>query len=244
MAPKIGISTKLFSHSKWPKELHTTQYKVLELNRRSNLTFFDDEWIAETKHLLEGFDLSMHSACRRIFLADPVFSLAEQAVIKAEILMCNKMGIKELIFHLKQGKLDEKERGILDYAKSLNVTPIYESNATMDAEVTLSILEHFPDLDYNLDLGHLNHGIGHGKVKDVDAFLKAIDGRIVYIHAHNNGGQVDEHKALTDGTLDWRDVLDKVDLKSVKKIILELKRVEDVEKSRAELDDYLKKRKK
>ncbi|MBW3019438.1 hypothetical protein KY329_04620, partial [Candidatus Woesearchaeota archaeon] len=109
------------------------------------------------------------------------------------------------------------------------------------AELCLSVLNRFPDLGYNLDLGHMNVALQTGHLGiQLDEFLDKVKDRVVYIHAHNNNGQKDQHIALSDGILDWKHVLDNLDLSRVKKIIIECNLKEDALKSREALYKYLK----
>ena len=66
--------------------------------------------------------------------------------LKKEIIACKILGIKELIVHLKQEKLNKKEekmfKEIIDFAKKRNVEIIYESNNTFLVEG--SDRTHFP----------------------------------------------------------------------------------------------------
>lgn len=56
---------------------------------------------------------------------------------------------------------------------------------------------------------------------ELEDFLARVRDRVVYIHAHNNDGIKDQHNALDKGTLDWKHVLDKIDLSRVKELIIE-----------------------
>jgi sugar phosphate isomerase/epimerase len=49
----------------------------------------------------------------------------------------------------------------------------------------------------------------------------------------------DEHVGLEDGTLDWRHVLDTLDLSGVSKIVIEVRALEMVEATRRVLVQYL-----
>ena len=55
----------------------------------------------------------------------------------------------------------------------------------------------------------------------VEEFLKKIRNKVVYLHLHNNGGE-DNHQGLDEGNLDWRSILDQLDMKKVGKIISEV----------------------
>jgi sugar phosphate isomerase/epimerase len=245
MAPKIGVSSKVMHFSKWGHELKELPYSVLEINRRSSMTHIDGEWVMMLKDALQRFDLSMHSSCRRIFSENEQFTLTEINVVKSEILMCEMWGAKELIIHLRNQKLDEVEcrklKGLLSYAKKHNVQLVYESNQPLDAEVALDTLTKFPELEYNLDLGHLNRGIHHKGVK-VDRFIKAVAQRTTYMHVHNNYGDTDSHSTLDQGDLDWKHVLDMLDMNRIRKIIIEMKDKDAVIKTMNEIEEYLKTR--
>jgi len=89
----------------------------------------------------------------------------------------------------------------------------------------------------------LNTSIGNKKLgMKLDDFLLKVKDRVVYIHAHNNNGKEDEHKSLDEGTLDWVHVLNKLDLKKVRKIIMECRGGESFRKTEKLLKNYLAKR--
>jgi sugar phosphate isomerase/epimerase len=66
-----------------------------------------------------------------------------------------------------------------------------------------------------------------------------VKNRVVYVHASGNSGRGDEHLGLGDGTLDWRHVLDMLDLSRILKIIIEVRSLGMVEDSRRDLTEYL-----
>lgn len=243
MKPKIGITTKAFDQKRWYEQLQDSGYSVIEIGRRSARIYLDPEEITKILPHLEGIDLSMHSATCKVFTDNAQFTRTELEILKSEVLICNIIKAKELIFHLKHDKLSESEayqlRKIIDFAQSHDVEMIFESNGILVAEVALNFLQRFPDVNYNLDLGHLNNGLGRGMLgMELDEFIRKIKDRTVYVHAHNNSGKKDEHKALPDGTLNWRHVLDLLDMKKIRKIIMEVKTEEDIKKSKTELDRY------
>jgi sugar phosphate isomerase/epimerase len=122
---------------------------------------------------------------------------------------------------------------------------IYESNHKFYSKTCLDVLNSFPRLNYNLDLGHLNTSIGCKTLgMDLNNFLDKIKSRVVYIHAHNNNGINDEHKSLDKGTLDWREVLNRLNIFKARKIIIEIKTKEDILNTKRLLEDYLRKREK
>jgi sugar phosphate isomerase/epimerase len=55
-----------------------------------------------------------------------------------------------------------------------------------------------------LDLGHVHANSS----KPHEHWIKTLGGRIKYVHAHNNGGIMDDHWGLWKGTIDMPRVLD------------------------------------
>ena len=233
---KVGVTTSVLDQRNWFDQLNKLPSRTIEIGGRSARLFFDPGWIEKIGKKIAGYDLSFHSGTVKIFLSEEQYTQAEIERLKAEIVVCNKWKIKELVFHLKHEKLEKKEisqlQEIVKFAQSYDVELLYEANGCLVADVTLDLLEKFPDINYNLDLGHLNVGIetkrfGH----DLNSFLKKIDKRTTYVHAHNNQGK-DSHTALKDGSLDWKHVLK--ELHHVKKIITETRTIED---NQSDIDD-------
>ena len=129
------------------------------------------------------------------------------------------------------------------FAKKNNVKILYENGENFDGKVFLYNLEKLKLLDVALDLGHLNTAIKNEKLNiELEKFLKKIEERVVYVHAHNNFGK-DEHFEINKGNLDWKFVLDNLDLKKIKKIIIEVNDYKYLSDSKKILSDYLKERK-
>ncbi len=245
MTPKIGISTKIFSPRNWFDELDTQKYKVIEIYRRQTRLPFDPWWLKKynIKELLKGYDVSLHSATKSIFTGVDQFTITELHTLKSEIILCEMLDIKELIFHLKGEKLTESEeqqlREIINFAKQHNVQMIYECNSVAHAEVMLDILNRFPDIGFNLDIGHINKSAYHKKLGcEIGEFVKKVKDRIIYLHAHNNFGEHDNHNALSDGTLNWKHIFDQLDFSKIRKIIIETTKKENIAKSQQDLDLY------
>jgi sugar phosphate isomerase/epimerase len=246
MAPKIGLKTdNIFYEGE-----DNLNFDVLEITTKDPKFTFNIKKVLKIKEYLKGKDVSMHTQTSRIFSCNvhkvPSFNEAELNVLKAEIIVSKILGIKELIFHLKQEKLTKKEKsilkGILLFAKKKNVELIYESNQNLIASTCLDVLASFPKLQYTLDLGHLNTSIGNKTLgMDLNEFIDKIKNRVIYVHAHNNNGLEDEHKSLEKGTLDWKSVLDKLDLSKIRKILMEVRTAEDILNTKKLLEDYFNK---
>lgn len=244
--PKIGYKTSdLFYEG--PNKLN---FKVLEIKSKDSNLGFNIKKVLRVKDAIKGKDVSMHSQTSRVFSCNDLgmskFNEAELSVIKAEIVLCNILGIKELIIHLKQDKLTKGEesrfRELLNFAKKKKVELIYESNGYFKADTCLDVLKKFPKLNYNLDLGHLNTAVVNKTLgMDLDDFLEKVKNRTVYIHAHNNNGK-DKHLGLDEGSLDWEHVLDKLDHSRIRKIIIEVHNPKKVKKTEKLLKEYANKK--
>ncbi len=209
--PKIGYKTSDLLYV-GPDKLN---FKVLEIKSKDSNLGFNIKKVLRVKEAIKGKDVSMHTQTSRIFSCFghgvPDFNEAELHVLKAEIILCKILKIKEMIIHLKQDKLTKGEesrfRELLNFAKKKKVEIIYESNGYFKASTCLDVLKKFPKLNYNLDLGHLNTAVVNKTLgMDLDKFLEKVKKRIVYIHAHNNNGK-DKHQGIDEGSLDWEHVL-------------------------------------
>ena len=247
--PKIGIKLDP-DYFSWDSEIFN-KFDTIELASRDKALKFNIKKILEAKEILKNKDLSMHTQTSRVFSCKqhhvPEFSCAEIKILEAEIILCKLLGAKELIFHMKNEKLDEEEakifKKLLKFAKKNGVEMIFESNNQFFGETAVDTLKRFPKLNYNLDLGHFNIGITSRELGMMpEEFLSKIKNRIVYIHAHNNNGKLDEHNGIDEGTLDWKHILDLLNFKKVRKIIMEVRNPEAVEKSKKLLDDYFEKK--
>ena len=247
MIPTVGITTQIIHTVKWYKEIGHLGFKAVEINRRNSKLHFSPYFLHKVKSYLIGHELSIHSGASGIFQSTESFTQANLAVLTAEIDVCSILGAEQFVFHLNDGilSLENKKRlgDIVAYADAQGVQMLYESNSVLVAEDAYDILETYPGLGYVLDLGHLNTGHGCGKLGcEIPDFIRQVKNRVMYIHASNNSGLHDEHKGLDDGTLDWRGVLDLLDLTNVVKIILEVRELEMVESSRRVLLNYLQER--
>ena len=244
MVPSIGITTQIIQRSKWYKYIREIGFKTIEINRQNSKLHFNLYFLEKIKRYLDGFDLSLHSGTAGIFQETESFTRANLAVLTAEIDLCRFLGARQFVFHLNDGILSPENKNrlkeVISFAADQGVDMLYESNSALVADDAYDILESFPRLGYVLDLGHLNVGYGRGTLRcETDEFIRRVKNRVVYVHASNNSGQRDEHNGLEDGTLDWRHVLDMLDLSKILKIIIEVRYVEMVENSRKELMRFL-----
>lgn len=245
MLPKIGLKTTNIFY----KGNDKIDFQTLEITTKDPSFTFNIKKILNIKEYLKGKDLSIHTQTSRIFSCNnyktPIFNEAELNIIKAELIVSKILGIKEFIFHLKQEKLTQQEKTKLkktfEFSKKNKVEMIYESNKNFYSQTTLDVLDSFPKLKYNLDLGHLNTAIGNKTLgMKLEGFIDKIKSRVIYIHAHNNNGIQDQHQSLEKGTLNWKQVLDKLNMSKIKKTIIEVKTTQDILNTQKLLQDYLK----
>ena len=218
-------------------------FDAVEINRQNSKLHFSLYFLEKVKQYMAGFDLSLHSGTAGIFQPFESFTKANLAVLMAEVDVCRFLGARQLVFHLNDGimSLENKKRlkKVLSYAADSGVQMVYESNSVLVSRYAFDVLESFPGLGYVLDLGHLNNGYGNGKLGcEIHEFVQWVRERVIYIHASNNSGKKDEHEGLENGTLDWRRILDMLDLSRIQKIIIEVRSVEMVESSRKALLQY------
>jgi sugar phosphate isomerase/epimerase len=243
--PILGATSQLIDSSKWYKDVAGLGVDAIEINRRHSKLHFNVYFLDKVKRYLQGTNVSVHSATTGIFQGLESFTQAELATLQAEVDVARFLGAHEVVFHLNGGALihdDHKERlaQIINYGRERGVDLIYESDTVLQANHTCEVLETFSDVGYALDLGHLNNGYRRNLLGcDIDEFISRVRERVVYIHANNNCGTVDEHKGLKDGSLDWRGVLGMLDMRRIKKIIIEVCSIEYLKDTRDELKGYL-----
>jgi sugar phosphate isomerase/epimerase len=245
--PKIGVSTQVIHRSKWYKHVDNLGVDTLEINRRNSKLYFNRYFLEKVRRYLEGFHLSLHSATTGIFQELESFTKAELETLMAEVDICRLIGARELVFHLNQERLSRSTKNrlkrVFSHARSQEVEMLYKSDNPIVADTAHDILNGFPEIGYVLDLGHLNLGLGRDVLGcEIDAFLTLVKERTVYVHANNNDGNTDEHRGLNNGTLDWRQALDCLDLERIRKVIIEVSSATYIEETRKTLEDYFRSR--
>jgi len=241
--PKIGVSTQVIYQYKWYKNVENLGVDTLEINRRNSKLYFSRYFLDKVRRYLQGFHLSLHSATTGIFQELESFTRAELEILMAEVDICRFLGARELVFHLDQEGLSrstrERLKRVLNHAESQDVEMLYESDNPIVADTVNDMFNRFPEIGYVLDLGHLNIGLGRNVLGcGLDSFLTRIKERTVYVHANNNNGSTDEHLGLNDGSLDWRQALDRLDLGRIRKVIIEVSSSTFIEETRKALEDY------
>ncbi len=244
MRPVVGITSQIIRQAKWYKYIGKLGFEAVEINRQHSRLHFDLYFLEKIKRYMKGFDLSVHSGTAGVFQPQEKFTQANLSILTAEIDICHFLGARQLIFHMTDGFLSpgnkSRLREVVSYSARRGIDMLYESNSTLVADYAYDMLDSFPELGYVLDLGHLNNGFGRGRLGGpIDKFIDRVESRVVYLHASNNSGRRDDHFGLENGTLDWRRVLDMLDLSKIRKIIIEVRNLGMVDDSRTELLGYL-----
>jgi len=243
MKPKIGMSTKAITPFGWLHHLKDLPFRVIEIYRPVTPLYFQPDFLDKVARYSKGFDCSIHSSCHIMFSNDQLLTDAELMNLKGEIRIAQIIGAKEIVFHMSQDVLGKKEwvdelHRLLDFAKKSRVKLCWENDSKLIAKKAYDILDEFPLLGFNLDIGHLNLAIYNKACENWQEFVQNIQKRIVYSHVHNNHGGSDEHLALDNGTFEWQKALGM--LKNVKKIICENDTMEDAVRSRELLEGFFK----
>lgn len=244
MKPKICCSIgnlKEFAFEEYPFDGYELKSNVDEF--KPNIVV-----LLKIKEDFHGRNLSLHSQLSRIFsCADrgfPEFAEAEMNILKSEIIISNFLGIKQIIFHMKETPFTEKEikefNKIINFAEKNEIEMIYENHVCSD-EIILNVLKTFPKVKFCLDIGHLNVAMHNGKFKmDLDKFSERVKPKLINIHAHNNYGEKDEHNSIEDGNFDWQKFLNKLKNSNLKKIVIESRKKEDILKTKELLNNFYK----
>ncbi len=238
---KIGLKTRDIFY----KDSKKIDMKVLEIISNDKNFGFRKENLDKIKQELKGKDLSMHTQTNMVFTyREKTLQEMEMSILKTEIFACKYLGCKELIVHLKQDKLTTQEikffSEVLKISKKNKIEIIYEVNENFNGKNFLYNLEKFPQLKVNMDLCHLAMAVKNKTLNmDLDEFLRKIKKRIIYIHASGYNGK-EGHLGLNKSEFDWKNVLNKLDLNKIKKIIIELHKLDDFRETKKQIEKYLK----
>lgn len=185
--------------------------------------------IARYRALMADFKgiLSMHGPIfdTNIVSLDPeVQRISQQRYLQA-INIAKELGVRYLVFHSQWtpiypaanatrmwlAKVTEYwEQTIAEHLEGTNLTILIENflDPSPDSILTLLSRINSPHLKACLDTGHVNI---FSNLSPID-WLKQLGSNVVYIHAHNNGGELDSHDSFEQGVLDMESFLNHVAL--------------------------------
>ena len=176
--------------------------------------------------LLPMYDLSytIHAPICDLNVAALSDKLREASVreIAANAIAANKLGIDKMVVHPglssmavdgTEGIATERAKWAMTFLEKVSeeygVTMAIENMPDMKfflgrtADNLAHILEE-TDLSVCLDIGHAN------TTGQLDEMIEKLGDRIVHVHIHDNDGTADQHLTLGKGTIDFEDVLSKL----------------------------------
>ncbi len=214
--------------NQWFKERGHT---ILEIALGKNYLSYEPARLKKIAAGLEGFDLSLHTATTCLFSDEPgIINEAQQKSLFAEIAIAKFLGATELVFHMPTDTSFEKIENnckrffaeILPFAKANDASLILENNSRGSFANEHDIkwfIDNIANVDVCIDVGHLNRAAALG-LTTPEQFISVLQGNITHAHIHNNTGEADEHKSISQGTFPYKSLLSK--LTAVRKFIIEV----------------------
>jgi sugar phosphate isomerase/epimerase len=164
---------------------------------------------------------SMHGAFSDLVPAsrDPLIRQATRERFLQAVSLAQQMGVQHLILHSgyipKTYPAEQWLRNSLEfwmellnqayYEGEIHVENVYEDDFTNLRELIDKVNQDFQArrLSICLDIGHVNAN----STKKFEEWIPGLGKRIRYVHIHNNGGALDDHWRLDQGTIPIEQVL-------------------------------------
>ncbi len=128
----------------------------------------------------------------------------------------------------------EMARQARDKGVTIVFENIFDASPTLLKQVITEVAS--PNFKACIDIGHLNI---FSKVA-IEEWIDVLNQDIVYIHAHNNYGVLDEHNGLADGTFAYGKFFQTLQQYGLQPVVtLELRKIEDIETSRQIIEPLL-----
>lgn len=183
--------------------------------------------MARYRELLTGFQgmLSMHGPIfdTNVVSLDPELQRISHYRYLQAIQVAKEMGVRYLVFHSQWTPIYPAanatrmwlakvtaywEKMIAEHLEGSNLTILIENflDPCPDSMLTLLSRINSPHLKACLDTGHVNI---FSELSPID-WLKQLGHHVAYIHAHNNGGELDSHDSFEQGVLDMDSFLNHV----------------------------------
>ncbi len=207
---------------------HRLDYEIPTFYYVENLDNRDVE-IARYRTLLKEFDgvLSMHGPIfdTNVVSMDPEILKVSRMRYKQAIQIALDMNVRYLVFHSQWTPIytaanatkmwlakvtDFWEKLIAEHLEGTNLTILIENflDESPDSMNTLLSRVGSPHLKACVDTGHINI---FSELSPID-WIRDLGSQVVYIHAHNNGGELDSHDSFEKGLLDMEGFLNHVAL--------------------------------
>lgn len=221
LVPFFSASSKVWEPGEWVYGIEEAGYRGWEVVADGRYSFDQPGALARVKELLAATRLSatVHAPYSDLNLASMNHPIWRESIrqIRACIEGAAEFADRVTIhpgYISPLGKLvpdrvwqQQKEalREIGAFARDRGVTACLENMGGVreflgrDPEEILGMIDGVDGIGFTCDVGHA-HTVG--KVRE---FLAHIS-RARHLHLHDNHGSLDEHLALGDGTIDWKEV--------------------------------------
>jgi sugar phosphate isomerase/epimerase len=199
-----------------------TFYYVENLDRK-------DEEIARYNRLLGNYTgmLSMHGPIfdTNVVSLDPEIMRISRYRYQQAINIAKEMNVRYLVFHSQWTPIytaanatkmwlakvtDFWESLISEHLEGSNLTILIENFLDPNPDATMTLLSRVgsPHLRACVDTGHINI---FSDLSPID-WIREMGNYAVYIHAHNNAGELDSHDSFERGLLDMESFLNHIAL--------------------------------
>ncbi len=202
---------------------HRLNFELPNFYEPANLERLDEE-IARTARLLTDFNgtLALHGPIMDVNVVspDPEVRRISRHRYQQAIIAAKQLGVRYIVFHtqwspifqvagLTKGWLAEVtdywEQIIAEHLEETAITVLIENFMDEKPDLMNTVLSRIdsPHLKACLDTGHVNL---FSEMSPID-WMSELGNHLVYIHAHNNNGESDEHEAFDKGLIDMESFL-------------------------------------
>lgn len=207
---------------------HQLDYEMPSFYYVENLDNRDAE-MARYQILLKNFKgvLSMHGPIfdTNVVSLDPeILKVSRKRYIQA-IEIAKAMDVRYLVFHSQwtpiytaanatrlwlEKTTEFWEKMVNEHLEGSKLTVVIENFLDQTPETMLKLVTQVssPHLKLCIDTGHINI---FSKLSPID-WMREVGQQMIYVHAHNNGGQLDSHDAFEKGQLDMEALLSHLSL--------------------------------
>lgn len=198
----------------------------LEIATFAYANVYDTDWdqvLKHHKHQLSGFSgqVSLHGVYRDILIHshDSKIAAVSQERLQGSVDVAKELNAQKIVFHgsvnplvldewYRKNWLEKNaafwKRVLSQYSGSILIENVWEPNP--DILHSLLDIVDSPRLKICLDVAHAHV---YSKVP-LDTWLSVLGGDVVYMHFSDNNGQVDEHKIIGEGNIDWRSLTENI----------------------------------
>lgn len=202
-ADETGTGLELFLHAHHPTydaQLDRAQAWLGQRPRTMHGPFIGVEAAspkesASHAHMLDAYRRAFENA-KKLESSRIVFHTNQRVIEAAEKAQAQEMCIASIRELLAMAG----EYGVQLLIENLGIQK--RGVCLFDEEEFLQLIDRFPQAGCLIDMGHL-----HIAGWNAERVLSALGSRVIGYHFHNNDGVNDEHRRITDGTLDYASVM-------------------------------------